>query len=328
LKIGLGIIGCGLIGNKRAEALNESVELISCFDLDLDKSKVFAKKFNCQNVSSFEQIIEDPKIDVVLVSTRHDSLVDIAAKVLSGHKHVFIEKPGALNEVEFNKLVLVKKKHPNAKIHIGYNHRHHPSIIKSLELYKTGQIGKILFLRSRYGHGGRLGYEKEWRSDKSISGGGELIDQGSHLLDLTMAFLGEVNLEYAATPTYFWEMPVEDNAFLVVKNKLGAIGFLHASCTEWKNMFSLEIYGESGKLDISGFGGSYGMERLTFYKMLPEMGIPKSETWEFTGRDESWRIEFNMFIDDVINGTSNSNNVESSQKVLNLISDAYEKSGR
>jgi hypothetical protein len=123
-------------------------------------------------------------------------------------------------------------------------------------------------------------------------------------------------------------MPVEDNAFLVVKNELGCIGFLHASCTEWKNTFSLEIYGETGKLDISGLGGSYGTEKLTFHKMLPEMGVPKSETWEFTGQDDSWSLEFQLFINDIINNTSYSNNIESSIKVLDLISDAYKRSGR
>jgi predicted dehydrogenase len=328
LKIGLGIIGCGLIGGKRAQAASERVKLISCFDIDSEKAKVFANTYNCKNVSSINQIIKNPEISAVIVSTRHDSLARISEQILTEGKHVFVEKPGALNAFEFSKLVQAKESFNDTKIHIGYNHRHHPSIIKALELCRTGQIGKILFLRSRYGHGGRLGYEKEWRSDKNLSGGGELIDQGSHLLDLTIAFLGEVTLEYAATPTYFWKMPVEDNAFLVVKNELGCIGFLHASCTEWKNTFSLEIYGEKGKLDISGLGGSYGTEKLTFHKMLPEMGVPKSETWEFTGQDDSWSLEFQLFINDIINNTSYSNNIESSIKVLDLISDAYKRSGR
>lgn len=212
-------------------------------------------------------------------------------------------------------------------VRVGYNHRYHPALCLAIKTFNSGEIGRLLFLRARYGHGGRLGYEKEWRADKKISGGGELIDQGTHLLDLSMAFMGEISLEYGATPSYFWNMNVEDNAFVVVKNNAGAIGFLHASCTEWKNTFSLEIYGETGKLEISGLGGSYGIEKLTHYKMPPEMGPPNTRSWEFVN-DDSWELEVKEFIEDIEKKNIHFSNLISSIKVLELVQKIYERTGR
>jgi predicted dehydrogenase len=323
--LNVAIVGCGLIGGKRAEAIRKVANLKLCFDSDTDSLKNFSTKYNCEAAHSLESVLDSGEIDIVLIATRHDSLVQIAQKAMRKQKNVFIEKPGAINVMQFKQLIQEKDKYQGLKMHIGYNHQYHPAVLKAYEIVKSNELGKIMFLRARYGHGGRLGYEKEWRANRSISGGGELIDQGSHLLDLSLMFLGDVSLEYSAIPTYYWDMEVEDNAFIVVKNDSGSIGFLHASCTEWKNLFSLEIYGETGKIDISGLGGSYGLETLTLYKMLPEMGPPISQIWEFAGKDESWDLEFSAFAKDVETGTSNSDNTTTSKRVLELIEQIYQE---
>jgi predicted dehydrogenase len=246
---------------------------------------------------------------------------------LNAGKHVFVEKPGAINHIEFEDICEVARKN-ELKVHVGYNHRYHPALRKASELFNEGWIGEVMFLRGRYGHGGRLGYEKEWRADKLKSGGGELIDQGTHLIDLSIGFLGKLQLDYAATPNYFWNMAVEDNVFMSLRNEGGRIAFLHASCTEWKNMFSLEIYGKKGKLEISGLGRSYGVETLTFHKMLPEMGLPISETWSYPEPDDSWEIELGEFINDIQIGSSKSDNLDSSLEVLRVIGDIYSRTSR
>ena len=156
-----------------------------------------------------------------------------------------------------------------------------------------------MFIRARYGHGGRIGYDKEWRADPAISGGGELIDQGVHLIDLARWFLGDFSEVSGFATTYFWQMPVDDNGFLLLKTPKKQVAFLHASCTEWKNLFSMEIYGKTGKLVIEGLGGSYGVERLHLYKMLPEMGPPETTVWEYPMADNSWQIEFSEFLTDI-----------------------------
>ena len=144
-----------------------------------------------------------------------------------------------------------------------------------------------MYVRARYGHGGRLGYDREWRADPAIAGGGELLDQGVHLIDLTRWFLGDVTEVRGHVGTFFWDMPVEDNGFVCLRTGDGQVAWLHASCTEWKNLFCFEIFGRDGKLQIDGLGGSYGVERLTFYSMLPQMGPPETTIWEYPGEDRS-----------------------------------------
>src|SRR5688572_8925875 len=156
-----------------------------------------------------------------------------------------------------------------------------------------------MFVRGRYGHGGRIGYDREWRADPIKSGGGELIDQGVHLIDLARWILGDFEHVSGFAHTYFWNMPVDDNAFMLLRTRENRAAFLHVSCTEWKNLFSLEIYGKSGKLHIEGLGGSYGIERLTHYRMLPEMGPPETTAWEYPMNDRSWELEFAEFVEDI-----------------------------
>jgi predicted dehydrogenase len=324
--LNIGIIGCGLIGKKRARALENLVKIVSCYDTNTTRSNSFALEFNCKNVTNINEIFDNESLDVVFIATTHDSLADFAEKSLGSGKHVFIEKPGAISNLKLSEVYQLALE-KNLLVHVGYNHRYHPAVSQAIKTFNSGGIGRLLFLRARYGHGGRLGYEKEWRADKELSGGGELIDQGTHLLDLSMAFMGEILLEYGATPNYFWKMNVEDNAFIVVKNKVGAIGFLHASCTEWKNTFSLEIYGETGKLEISGLGGSYGTEKLAHYKMLPEMGPPETNSWEFN-EDNSWKLEVGEFIENIVKKNTQSSNLSSSIKVLELVKEIYERTNR
>jgi len=179
---------------------------------------------------------------------------------------------------------------------VGYNHRFHPAVLKAREIVDRGELGQLMFMRGRYGHGGRPGYEREWRFERSISGGGELIDQGSHLIDLAHWFLGEFTGIQAELRTFFWNAEVEDNVFLTLSTSEGRIAWLHATWTEWKNLFSLEIYGRDGKLEINGLGGSYGVESLTFYRMLPGMGPPETTRWEYPFADRSWETETAEFI--------------------------------
>jgi len=321
------VIGCGLIGRKRALALPGEVELVGCFDEVALVAESFAADFNTKNFDSLNELLEIQDLNFVVIATRHDSLHSLAIAALQAGLNVFIEKPGAINHLEFKKVCELARKN-DLKVHVGYNHRHHPALKKAYELLNTGSIGEAMFLRGRYGHGGRLGYEKEWRADKSKSGGGELIDQGTHLIDLSIGFLGDLKLDYAATPNYFWDMAVEDNVFISLKNNSGNIAFLQASCTEWKNMFSLEIYGKTGKIEISGLGRSYGVETLTFYKMLPEMGPPLTETWSFSEPDDSWAIEMGEFINDLQTGANISDNLDSSLEVLRVIGEIYLRTDR
>ena len=183
-----------------------------------------------------------------------------------------------------------------------------------------------MFIRAQYGHGGRIGYNKEWRAKKNISGGGELIDQGTHLIDLSQIFLGKLNLKEGIIKKYYWNMKVEDNCFLILENKFKNIAFLQASCTEWKNTFNFEIYGKLGKLQIYGLGGSYGTETLKFYKMKKELGPPDTIIYEFPKKDESWREEQNNFFNYIFKKEkAKFATLGDAKNVLELVSKVYKK---
>lgn len=181
-----------------------------------------------------------------------------------------------------------------------------------------------MYIRAVYGHGGRKGYDKEWRADPKLSGGGELLDQGSHLIDLTHYFLHEsLALKYAGLKTYFWNMPVEDNSFLVLESKNGITAFFHASWTQWKNKFLYEIYGTKGALVWEGLGGSYGLESVTFYRRPPQGGVPKEKRWQWKGQDESFLAETKLFVNSIPSRKKNYGSVEDAIHDLEVIEGIY-----
>jgi predicted dehydrogenase len=172
-----------------------------------------------------------------------------------------------------------------------------------------------------------VGYDQEWRANPAISGGGELIDQGVHLIDLARWFLGEFTRVDGFAHTYYWRMPVDDNAFLLLRTAREQTAFLHVSCTEWKNLFSMEIYGRDAKLQVDGLGGSYGLERLALYRMLPRMGPPETTMWEYPGADESWEIEFAEFLEDIRLDRPPSAGLPDARAALAVVEQIHQRSG-
>jgi len=293
----IAIIGCGLIGRKRATQLAGGRLVVAC-DLDHTRAEALAALVSgCRATIDVTEALRS-SAQTVIVATANHALAPLALEAVRAGKHVLIEKPGAICASELETLA-AEAAERGVCVRIGYNHRFHPTLRKARELIDSGAIGELMFLRGRYGHGGRVGYEKEWRADPAISGGGELIDQGVHLIDLAQWFLGDFTSIEGHAATFFWPMPVDDNAFLNLRTASGQTAWLHVSCTEWKNLFSLEIYGRTGKLHIEGLGGSYGLERLAFYKMLPEMGPPETTIFEYPRGDDSWRLEMEKFLEDI-----------------------------
>lgn len=296
MNVRFGIIGCGLIGAKRAAALAPGSVVAVC-DVDPARAQRLASLYGAQAVSA-EALVSHPAVDAVIVATTNVQLAPMAALAVRHGKPVLVEKPAAVNLAEAVELLALSRKH-QVPVRVGFNHRYHPALRRAHALVAGGEVGPLMFVRARYGHGGRVGYEKEWRADPTLSGGGELIDQGVHLIDLAGSFLGEFTTVAGTAATFFWKMPVDDNAFMHLTTAGGQVAWLHASCTEWKNTFSLEVYGRDAKLHIEGLGGSYGVERLAFYKMLPEMGPPQTTIYEYPGDDSSWRHELGEFCEDV-----------------------------
>jgi len=311
------LIGCGMVGRKRA-ALGSHARLRYACDLDATRAGALAAaQPGCQAIADYHEALRDPEVTAVIVATVNAALAPIALAAVRNGKHVLVEKPGELQATAAQSGVRVR---------LGYNHRFHPALRKARELVDSGALGPLMFLRGRYGHGGRKGYEREWRADPERAGGGELIDQGVHLIDLAGWFLGDFTTVDGHAVAAFWDMKVDDNAFLSLRTAAGQTAWLHASCTEWKNLFSLEIYGRSGKIAIEGLGGSYGPERLTFYRMLPQMGPPETQTWEYPGSDDSWALETAAFVEDIRLGREPSPGLREGIRTLEIVEAVYRNS--
>lgn len=319
-------MGCGLIGKKRAAALGPAVPAVCC-DLDAARAAALASACGCDASTDPAATLARSDVAIVIVATTHDQLSPLAALAAGQGKHVLVEKPGARRAAELDAVASAASR-TGVCVRTGFNHRYHPALRKARELVDAGEIGPLLFIRGRYGHGGRPGYDKEWRATPELSGGGELLDQGIHLIDLAGWFLGEFSTVRAMTGTYFWDMPVEDNAFVLLRTATGQVASLHASWTEWKNTFSLEIYGRTGKLEITGLGGSYGTERVAQYKMTPEMGPPPTTIWEYPMPDRSWEVEFAEFLEDIRLHRQPRPGIAEAQAALRLVERAYEEAAR
>lgn len=320
----IGIIGCGVVGLKRVASLGDH-RLVIAVDKDIAKAEHIA-----QGVGGGAEVSTNPmdavlndSIDLMIISTTNDGLAQLTLDSVIHGKHVLVEKPAGRNADELVPIIKEAEKH-DVFVKVGFNHRFHPALMKAKEWVKSGALGELMFIRGRYGHGGRLGYEKEWRADPEKSGGGELIDQGVHLIDLSRWFLGDLEVINSFAHTYFWDMPVEDNAFLMLKSPTDKVAWLHVSCTEWKNMFSFEIYGRKGKLVVDGLGGSYGVERLTYYRMYPTMGPPDKGEWAFNSkRDGSWKRELDYFIDCIRRSKKPDGDITDAKKALDIVKTVY-----
>ena len=321
----VAIVGCGLIGQKRARALGDA-RLVAVTDARPERARALAGAHpGCAIEEDALACVGRPDVDVVFVSTTNDGLAAVTLMAVQHGKHVLVEKPAARNAAELAPVIEAARA-AGVVVKVGFNHRFHPAFQQARALVDEGAIGPLLYVRGRYGHGGRLGYDKEWRANPAIAGGGELLDQGVHLIDLARWFLGDFSMVAGQADTFFWNMPVEDNGFLWLRTAAGQVAWLHASCTEWKNLFCFEIFGRDGKLQIDGLGGSYGVERLSYYRMLPQMGPPETTIWEHPGEDRSWHEELTHFVECVAHNRVPVGGLEDARAALEVVGAVYRQS--
>lgn len=318
------IVGCGLIGQKRARSLGRH-ELLACADAVPERARALAAQYPGCVAGEVRDAVEHPDVEAVIVATTNDGLTPVALAAVEAGKHVLVEKPAARSASELRPLLDAAER-LRVVVKVGFNHRFHPAFARARQIFDEGGVGELMYIRARYGHGGRRGYDREWRADPGIAGGGEMLDQGVHLIDLARWFAGDFADVAGHVETYFWQMPVEDNGFALLKTARGQVAWLHASCTEWKNLFSFELFGRDGKLQVDGLGGSYGTERLTFYRMLPEMGPPETTAWEYPREDNSWQAELDHFTGCVEDGGLPSGSLGDALAALEIVERLYDLS--
>ncbi len=301
----IGLVGAGGVGQKRAAAVaaHPDCELALVCDLDRAAASSLAQRHGAAVVATWEELVVSPDLEMVVVSTTHEWLSPVSAAALRAGKHVLVEKPMGRNPGEA-RLIVEAAATSGCCLKAGYNHRYHPAIAKLRQVCEAGALGPLHFIRGRYGHGGRPGYEREWRADPARSGGGELLDQGAHLVDLSLWFLGDFERVSGELCTSFWPIaPLEDNAFGLFATAAGQVASLHVSWTQWKNLFSLEVFGRDGYAAAQGLGGSYGLEQAVVGRRATEGGPPAEERFEFPGEDGSWRLEWDDFVRAVKTGS-------------------------
>lgn len=277
-RVRIGVIGCGRFGRKRIEAVIRSGNgtLAAVADLDPKNLEAVGQLTEAYVTTDGSRILEDPSIDAVIVSTSHDSLFAAAHYAVRNGKHVLVEKPGAVLSSDLYELQRATGQ-MELVVRVGYTLRFHPAIQKAFQILRDDpSLGAPLFLRAHYGHGGREGYENEWRMADPGPGSGELMDQGVHLLDLARLFLGDVGILASSIRNLYWRSKGDDNAFVMLGTDKGTVAVLHASCTEWKNSFRLELMLRNGKLQIDGLGGSYGPETLQIF-LNQGLGVPPKQ---------------------------------------------------
>lgn len=327
----VAVIGAGLQAHRRLQPILDDKEYAVPLIVDLyeERAQMLAKSCDAAVSSNWRDAVNDPGIDAILLLTYPDSHAKIAIAAMKKGKDVLCEKPLARTETEAKKMIKVA--HETKRIlKCGFNHRHHPAVVEMHKLFESGLIGKAVFGRGRYGIAGRSGVEKEWRSNPKIVSGGQLMEQGIHLVDLYRWFLGDMTKATGMVATNYWPMqPLEDNAFAVMQNKDGVMVSIHSSLTQWINLFEFELYGEKGSLVFQNLGASYGTEKLIISEHDPNKPF-SYKTIEYRGGDSSWKNEWLEFTKAVTTRKEPLGNGEDGYRAIQIVNAVYKasKTGR
>lgn len=325
--IRVGLVGLGRMGQVRKEVLEHhpDLELVAICDPKLDETA-----YGVIAVHDYQAVL-DVDLDAVFVCTPNNVTAEIVVAALESGRHVFAEKPPGRNLDDVQAVLAAEARHPELKLKFGFNHRYHESVREAYAIVQSRRLGRILWLRGVYGKSGGRGFEETWRSKSEIAGGGILLDQGIHMLDLFRLFCGEFDEIRSFVGTFYWPIDVEDNAFVLLRNAEGQVAFLHSSSTYWKHTFLLEICLTGGYLTITGIetgSRSYGRETLIVARRQFEdeafaVGNPREEVIYFAG-DPSWQLEVDEFVNCIrTGGPVQVGSSEDARQVMELVYRIY-----
>lgn len=295
----VGIIGFGKMGQIRAETVEKTkaAVVVSVYEYS---DNIDVENYN--RVSTPEEIFNNDNIDIIFVCTPNYLNKEYTIRGLKSGKHVFCEKPPAFTADDVKDIISVEKE-AGKKLMYGFNHRHHSSIKHMKNLVESGEYGKILWMRGRYGKSVDEKFFQNWRAKKELAGGGIFIDQGIHMLDLFLHLGHDFDEVHAIVSELYWDLDIEDNVFAMFKNnETGVAASLHSTMTQWRHLFSLEVFLEKGYMVLNGLktsSGTYGEEVLSIAK---NRSTAPAATWEDEERmtyhtNASWRSEIDHFLD-------------------------------
>lgn len=288
----------------------------------MESARRLAEEVGCEAQEGWEEVVSRPDLDAVVVCTPTHLHATIAIAAMERGKHVLCEKPLAYSVAQAEAMVETARR-TGRVLKCGFNHRYHPAVERAKALWDSGALGRPILGRGFYGICGRPGYEREWRANPACTPGGHMVEQGVHLLDLFRWFLGGFQRVAALTQTAFWPIsPLEDNGHALLQATSGAVAYVHASLTQWRNRFYFELVGTEGYTIVEGLGGSYGTETLTVGRR-DLTGPFSAEITEFRGADPSWRREWDEFVGAVLEGRSLLGTGEDGLEAMRLVEAIY-----
>jgi len=313
-KLKVGIAGYGVVGKRRRECveMQSNMEITAICDQHFQENGLM--KDGVRKYKNYKELLKED-LDVLIVCLTNDIAAEVTIAGIERELHIFCEKPPGRNVEDIISVIEAEKKHPNLKLMYGFNHRYHDSVIEALNIIKSKQLGKIINLRGVYGKSQLTTFDQpDWRTKRDIAGGGVLLDQGIHMVDLMRLFAGKFVDIHSFISNNHWGYDVEDNAYALMRTKEGVVAMLNSSATQWKHRFYLEICLEKGSLTLGGIlsgSKSYGDETLTAVYANPsnDKGNPKEVTTKYNA-DPSWHSEitefFNCIVQNkkIINGSS------------------------
>ncbi|MDA9068913.1 Gfo/Idh/MocA family oxidoreductase [Gammaproteobacteria bacterium] len=297
----VGIAGYGVVGKTR----HLSIEKNTTFQVTaVSEKNNEARKSIPSNISiydDYKSLIADSDIDIIFISLPNQFAAEASILSLQKGLHVFCEKPPAKTLAELEEVFLVSQQYPNLKLMYGFNHRFHHSVEQAKLIIQDNSLGRLINMRGVYGKSQMISFnQSDWRTKREESGGGILLDQGIHMLDLMRYLSGEDFSEiFSFIDNAFWNFDVEDNAYVLMKSQTGVVAQLHSSATQWRHLFNLEITMEKGSLVLGGLltgSKSYGEETLTIVTADPDndKGAPRESISKYN-EDVSWDNEIKYF---------------------------------
>lgn len=324
-KLRVGIAGYGVVGKRRRQYidLNPDMVTVAVSDINFGQECVAADGVKCY--TTYQGLFKE-KLDVLFVSLPNYLAAEATIKGLEQGIHVFCEKPPGRTVQDIRNVIVTENNQPHLKLKYGFNHRYHDSVRDALKIIRSGELGEIINVRAVYGKSKIIPFSGGWRAERQYAGGGILLDQGIHVVDLIRLFCGKLVEVKSFVSNSYWKHDVEDNAYALLKDVDGRIAMLHSSATQWQHRFVLEITLEKGFLELRGIlsgSKSYGEERLIIGRRdESDTGTLRYEVIKYL-EDNSWRDEINEFADAVLknvpikNGTSS--DALSTMKLVYLI---------
>lgn len=321
-----GILGYGYMGTIRHKNLAEDprYQLCSVFHTaPVELPDSIAVK------DSWEAVVDDPNLDAVFVCLPNYMAKDAVVRAFEKGKHVFAEKPPGITVAETEAMIAAAAKSKRV-LKFGFNHRYHPAIMKAKELVDSGRFGRLLWMRGRYGKSVDANFSDNWRAKKALAGGGILMDQGIHLLDLLLHFCPDFCEAKAFATNSYWKGEVEDNLFAVVRSPCGTLASLHSTMTQWRYLFSLEIFLEKGYVVINGLlsrSSRYGQEQIDYAtERSPAPMATHSEVTSIVFNiDPSWQMESDEFAQAILEGKPITvGSPEDARRLMRLVTTIYD----